>query len=141
MQRQVSNGWLVLMFWVPVIALVLGLVLGCAATDAGASRPIAPPAQAELRRLVAQELDDDSRFDSFGAVDSGEARRMAAVFRPVLASVVARECRTAGAESMDCTLDVVLSFPAMGGRESHTTWERRLRREQGGWQIVGQSQP
>lgn len=139
MQRQASNWWVILL-WVPVVALVLGVMLGCATTEPAAGRAIAPPAQADLRRLVAQELDADSRFDAFNGAES-DARLVATIFRPIVADVVARECRTAAAESIECTLDVVLSFPGMGGRESHTTLERRLRLVQGGWQIVGQPQP
>ena len=138
MQRQASNWWLVLL-WIPVLALVLGVVVGCAST--GAAPSIVPPTQADLRRLVAQEMDADSRFDSFGASDSSEARRIGAIFRPIVADVVALECRVAAAESLDCTLEVVLRFPAMGGRESHTYWDRRLRQVQGSWQIVSEVQP
>lgn len=136
MQRQASNWWLILV-WIPVVALVLGLLAGCASTGAGAA---APP-HADLHRLVAQELDTDPRFDSFAAVDSNDAQRIAAIFRPVLADVNAIDCRAAPANSVDCTLEVVLRFPAMDGRESRTYWDRRMRHEKGGWQLVGHAQP
>jgi hypothetical protein len=139
MQRQASNWWLILL-WVPVLALVLGLLAGCASTGTGSAATAAPP-NAELHRLVAQELDTDSRFDSFSAVESNDAQRIAAIFRPVLADVNAIDCRVAPANAVDCTLEVILRFPAMDGRESRTYWDRRLRHEKGGWQLVGHAQP
>jgi hypothetical protein len=140
MQRGASNWW-VLILWIPLFALVLGLIAGCASIDTGVVTAASQPTRAELRRLVAQELDADSRFDSFGASESTDARTIAAVFRPVLADVNALACRIAPAASLDCTLEVVLRFPAMDGRESRTYWERRLRLEPGGWRLVGQAQP
>ena|SRR5205823_4021744 len=138
MQRQASNWWVILL-WIPVVALVVGLAVGCASIGAGVTA--AQPSHADLHRLVAQELDTDSRFDSFAASGSNDARRMAAMFRPVLADVSAIDCRAAPAASVDCTLEVVLRFPAMDGRESRTYWERRLRQVQGNWQLVGLAQP
>src|ERR1700741_5038423 len=135
MQRQISNWWLVIL-WVPVVALVIGLMAGGATTEERGVTLIVPPSHAELERLVAQELDMDSRFDSFAASDSSDARRIAAIFRPVLANVNALDCRAAPAKTVDCTLEVVLRFPAMDGRESRTYWERRLRQVQGAWQVV-----
>ena len=140
MQRQTSTWWLIIV-WIPVLALVFGLLAGCATTGEVAAAPVSQPSHAELRRLVAQELDVDSRFDSFGASEDTDARRIAAIFRPVLAEVNAIGCRAAPAKSLDCTLEVVLRFPAMDGRESRTYWERRLRQVQGGWQLIGQAQP
>jgi hypothetical protein len=139
MQRQASTWWL-LILWIPVLALVFGLLAGCATTGEVAAAPL-QPSRAELQRLVAQELDVDSPFDSFGASENTDARRIAAIFRPVLAEVNTIGCRVAPAKSLDCTLEVVLRFPAMDGRESRTYWERRLRQVQGGWQLVGQAQP
>ena len=140
MQRQASTWWLVLL-WIPVVALVLGLVVGCAGTGTGFGAPPVQPSHADLQRLVAQELDVDSRFDSFEASESMDARRMATIFRPVLAEVNAIDCRAAPAEAVDCTLEVVLRFPAMDGRVSRTYWERRLRQVHGNWQLVGLAQP
>jgi hypothetical protein len=139
MQRQASNWWLILL-WIPVLALVLGLVAGCATTDAIGTAALVQPTHADLQRLVAQELDANSRFDSFGAAENADARRIAAIFRPVLADVTAVDCRVAPAGSVDCMLEVVLRFPAMDGRESRTYWERRLRQVQGSWQLIGQTQ-
>lgn len=139
MQRQTSN-WLLILVWVPVLALVLGLLAGCATVGGGSAATAAPP-HSDLHRLVAQELDADPRFDSFAAVESNDAQRIAAIFRPVLADVNAIDCRVAPANSVDCTLEVVLRFPAMDGRESRTYWDRRLRHEKGGWQLVGRAQP
>lgn len=141
MQRRVMIGWLGLL-WFPVIALVLGVMAGCASTDASQPARAAAPAKADLRRLVAQALDADPPFDSFAAVASADAHRVAAAFRPVLADVTARECRPARVvDGIDCTLEVVLRFPAMGDRESTTTWERRLRRVEGEWRIAAQTAP
>lgn len=140
MRRVASNWWLVLL-WIPVLALALGLVVGCASLDSDTAQAIAPPTHAELQRLVALELDANSRFDSFGASDNQDARRIATIFRPVLADVTAVDCRAAPAHSLDCTLEVVLRFPAMDGRESRTFWERRLQQTQAGWHLVGQAQP
>jgi len=140
MQRQASTWWLILL-WIPVVALVLGLVVGCASTGTGFGAAPVQPSHADLQRLVAQELDVDSRFDSFEASESMDARRMATIFRPVLAEVNAIDCRAAPAEAVDCTLEVVLRFPAMDGRESRTYWERRLRQVHGNWQLVGLAQP
>jgi hypothetical protein len=135
MDRRVSNWWLAL-FWIPVLALVVGLMLGCATPGASEAPVLAAPPKAELRRLVAQTFNADSPFDSFAAQGT-EAQRVAAVFRPVVADVTARECRAVTAESLDCTLEIVLQFPEMGGRESRTTWERRLRHSPAGWRILG----
>ena len=140
MQRQLSNWWLILL-WVPVVALVLGLVAGCAATGTGETRRVAKPSHADLQRLVAHELDVNSPFDSFAASANTDARGVAAIFRPELADVSALDCRAAPAKSVDCTLEVTLRFPAMDGRESRTYWERRLRQVEGSWQMVGQAQP
>jgi hypothetical protein len=141
MLRRIPNWWLILL-WIPVVALALGLVSGCATTAGDATAPVkAQPSHAELQRLVAQELDADSRFDSFAAADSNDARQIAAIFRPVLADVNALDCRAAPAGSLDCTLEVVMRFPGMDGRESRTYWERRLRQIQGHWQLVGLAQP
>jgi hypothetical protein len=140
MQRQVSNWWLIL-FWIPVVALVFGLVAGCTSIGAGPGAAPVQPSHADLQRLVAQELDVDSRFDSFEASENKDARLMATIFRPVLADVNAIDCRAAPAEAVDCTLEVVLRFPAMDGRESRTYWERRLRQVHGSWQLVGLAQP
>jgi hypothetical protein len=140
MQRQASNWWLVLL-WIPVLALVLGLLAGCAATGAGGATAPVQPTRADLRRLIAQELDVNSRFDSFAAAENADARRIAAIFRPVVEDVNPINCRAAPAESLDCKLEVILVFPAMDGRESRTYWERRLRQVGGDWQLVGQHQP
>ncbi len=140
MERRTSIWWLGLL-WIPVFALVLGLVVGCAGADPRSARAVDAPPKAELRRLVAQAMDNDSPFDTFAATHDDEAQRVAAVFRPVVSDVTARECRAAGAQNLDCTLEVILQFPAMGGRETQTTWERRLRHVQGTWQIVGVAAP
>jgi hypothetical protein len=140
MRRQVSSLWWVLL-WIPVFALVLGLVVGCAAESGAAELAPVQPSHAELREMVAQELAANSRFDSFGASHSADARQVAALFTPVLADASAVDCRAAPGQTLDCTLEVVLQFPAMGGRESRTYWERRLRREPGGWRLVGEAQP
>ena len=95
MQRHVSNWWLILL-WIPVIALVLGLVAGCASTSAGPARAPAQPSHADLKRLVAQELDANSRFDSFASAENTDARGMAALFRPVLADVNTLGCSHGG---------------------------------------------
>jgi hypothetical protein len=135
MQRHVSKWWLILL-WIPVFALVLGLVAGCASTSAGPVGASAQPSHADLERLVAQELDANSRFDSFAASENTDARGMAAIFQPVLADVNTLGCRAAPAHSVDCTLEIVMRFPAMDGRETRTYWERRLRQVQGSWQWV-----
>ncbi|HTT13890.1 MAG TPA: hypothetical protein VMG60_23730 [Burkholderiaceae bacterium] len=140
MQRRISNVWLVLL-WIPVLALVLGLVAGCAATDSAAGPVPARPSHDDLQRLVAQELDTDSRFDSFAASESADARQVAAIFQPILADVNAIDCRAAPGQSVDCTLEVVMRFPGLDGRESRTYWERRLRQVEGNWQVVGLTQP
>jgi hypothetical protein len=137
MQRRVSNWWLIL-FWIPVVALAL--VAGCATTSAGSEAAPVQPSHEELQRLVAEELDADSRFDSFAAANS-DARQVAAQFRPELADVNAIDCRAAPGESVDCTLEVVMRFPGMDGRESRTYWERRLRHVGGDWKLVGLTQP
>lgn len=140
LQRRVSSWWLILLL-VPAVALVLGVVAGCSSTGVGPAAAPLQPSHAELQRLVAQELDVDSRFDSFAAADSNEAQRIAAIFRPVLADVNTIACRAAPAQSVDCTLEVIMRFPAMDGRESRTYWERRLRQVEGKWQWVGVAQP
>jgi len=140
MQRQASIWWLILL-WIPVVALVLGLTVGCASVGAGSAVAPVQPSSAELQRLVAQEMDVNPRFDSFAAAENADARQVAAAFRPEVANVNAVDCRAAPAQSVDCTLEVVLRFPAMDGRESRTTWERRLRQVQGNWQLVSQAQP
>lgn len=140
MQRQASNWWLVLL-WVPALALVLGLLAGCAATGTTTVAAPVQPTRADLRRLIAQELDTNSRFDSFAAAESTDARRIAAIFRPVVEDVNTIDCRAAPGDSVDCTLEVILVFPAMDGRESRTYWERRLRQVRGGWQLIGEHQP
>jgi hypothetical protein len=140
MQRQFPTWWLALL-WIPVLALVLGLVAGCASPGGAASSPRIQPSHADLQRLVAQELDTNSPFDSFAAANNNDAEGVAAIFRPVLADVNALDCRAAPAQSVDCTLEVVLRFPGMDGRESRTYWERRLRHIEGSWQLVGQAQP
>jgi hypothetical protein len=140
MQRQFPNWWAILL-WIPVFALVLGLVAGCASTVTGPTAAPSQPSHAELQRLVAQELDANSRFDSFAASESSDAQRIAAIFRPVLADVNTIGCRAAPGGSVDCTLEVVMRFPGMDDRESRTYWERRLRRVQGNWQWVGLAQP
>ena len=137
MERRMSTWWLAL-FWIPVIALVFGLLVGCASEQPGRALSVATPTKADLRRLVAQELDADSPFDTFAASANTEAAAVAAIFRPVVADVTAHDCRAAAPESIDCTLEVILQFPAMGGRESHTTLERRLRHGQGGWHLITQ---
>src|SRR5436853_5442478 len=101
MQRGSSNWWLLLL-WLPLLALVPGLIAGCASIDTNDVPARSQPTRAELRQLVAQELDADSRFDSFGASASTDARSIAAVFRPVLADVKALVCRVAPAASLDC---------------------------------------
>ncbi len=139
MERRMSIWWLGLL-WVPVLALVLGLMAGCATADAPQQAHLPAPGKAELRRLVALALDADSPFDTFAAVPSADAHRVAAVFRPVVADVTARECRAARTrDAIECTLDVVLRFPAMGGRESATTWERRLTRVEGEWRMAAEA--
>ena len=140
MERRISNWWPFLL-WIPVVALVLGVLAGCATTD---GRPVAAaphPSHDDLQRLVAQELDADSRFDSFAAAGNTDAREIAAIFRPVLADVNAIDCRAAPGPSVDCTLEVVMRFPGLDGRESRTYWERRLRQIDGSWQLVGLTQP
>jgi hypothetical protein len=139
MQRRVSNWWLILL-WIPVVALAFGLVAGCASTSVGSRAAPIQPSHERLQRLVEQELDADSRFDSFAA-GSNDARQVAARFRPVLADVNAIDCRAGPGESVDCTLEVVMRFPEMDGRESRTYWERRLRHVGGDWQLVGLAQP
>jgi hypothetical protein len=134
MDRRTSPWWLIVL-WIPAIALVLGVLLGCA--SGSARPPLAQPTRAELHRLIAAELAADSRFDSFGAAHNPAAHRMAASFRPVLADVLAIECRAADGASLDCTLEVVLHFPELDGRETRTVWERRLRQVAEGWRIVG----
>lgn len=142
MQRQTSTWWLLLLLWIPVLALVLGLVAGCASAGApGAAAAPVQPTRADLRRLIAQELASDSRFDSFAAAESTDARRIAAIFRPVVEEVNALDCRIAPGDSVDCRLEVILVFPAMDGRESRTYWERRLRQVRGDWHLVGHHQP
>jgi hypothetical protein len=140
MPRHVSNGRLP-RHWIAAVACALGLAAGCASTGAGTSAALPQPTHADLQRLVAQEIEADSRFDSFGASDNADAHRLAATFKPVLADVHALDCRAAPAGSVDCTLEVILRFPAMDGREARTFWERRLRQVQGSWQWVGQAQP
>ena len=140
MQRQISNWWLILL-WIPVLALVLGLVAGCAASGSTERIDMPRPSHDDLERLVAQELATDSRFDSFGAAHSADASQVAAGFRPVLADVSAIDCRAAPAQSLDCTLEVVMRFPGLDGRESRTYWERRLRQVEGNWQVIGLTQP
>jgi len=140
MERRISKWWPILL-WVPLVALVLGVLAGCASTG---GEPVAPPPrppQEELQRLVAQELDADSRFDSFAAAGNTDAREIAANFQPVLAEVNAIDCRAAPGPSVDCTLEVVMRFPGLDGRESRTYWERRLRQIEGNWQLVGLTQP
>jgi hypothetical protein len=139
MQRRVSDWWLIL-FWIPVVALALGLVAGCATTSGESEAVPVQPSHEELQRLVAEELDADSRFDSFAAANS-DARQVAARFRPELKDVNAIDCRAGPGESVDCTLEVVMCFPGMDGRESRTYWERRLRHVGGDWQLVGLAQP
>jgi len=140
MQRRMSNWWLLLL-WIPLIALAIGLLAGCAGVEPVNQAAAVPPSRSELKQLIARELDEDSRFDSFVASENSDARRMAAIFRPVLADVNALDCRAAPAHTLDCTLEVVMRFPAMDGRESRTTWERRLRQDADGWRLVGQTQP
>ena len=140
MERRISNWWPVLL-WIPVVALVLGVFAGCATTDVQPVASAPHPSHDDLQRLVAQELDADSRFDSFAAAGNTEAREIAAIFRPVLADVNAIDCRAAPGSSVDCTLEVVMRFPGLDGRESRTYWERRLRQIEGNWQLVGLTQP
>lgn len=134
MDRRTSPWWLIAL-WIPPIAVVLGVLLGCAGR--GGRAALAPPARAELQRLVAAELAADSRFDSFGASGNPAAHRLAASFRPVLADVTLLACRAANGAALDCTLEVVLRFPDLDGRETRTVWERRLRPAAGGWRFVG----
>jgi hypothetical protein len=133
MDRRTSPWWLIVL-WIPAVALVLGVLFGCAT---GSRVAPAQPTRAELQRLIGAELAADSRFDSFGASGNVAAHRMAASFRPVLADVVPIECRATNGAAVDCTLEVVLHFPELGGRESRTVWERRLRQSPDGWRIVG----
>lgn len=122
-------------------ALAAILLSGCA-TDGDRSLEDAAlqPTSGELRRLIAAELAEDPRFDSFAA-SSMAARRMAASFDPVLAGVNKLGCRPAHAARVDCTIEVILRFPGLDGRESRTVWERRLRLGDDGWQLVGREQP
>jgi len=139
MQRRISNWWLIL-FWIPAVALAVGLVAGCATTSPGSEAAPVQPSHEELQRLVAEELDADTRFDSFAAANS-DARQVADQFRPELADVNAIDCRAGPGGSVDCTLEVVMRFPGMHGRESRTYWERRLRHVGKDWQLVGLAQP
>lgn len=133
MDRRTSPWWLIVL-WIPALALVLGVLLGCA--SGGRAVP-AQPTRAELHRLIAAELAADSRFDSFGASRNAAAHRMAGSFLPVLADVIPIECRAANGAAVDCALEVVLHFPELDGREARTVWERRLRLAADGWRIVG----
>lgn len=127
---------MVLVLWIPLLALVLGVVLGCATAGGGAT---AAPSRAELQRLVAAELAADARFDSFGTSANAAAHRLAASFRPVLVDVAPVACRAIDGASADCTLEVVLRYPDLDGRETRTLWERRLTRGATGWRLLGQA--
>jgi hypothetical protein len=122
--------------------LAVVLATGCATGGAGHGQPPAGlPSEADLRRVIAAELAADSRFDSFAATNNAAAQRMAANFSPVLASLTRLGCRAAPAASVDCTLEIVLQFPGLGGKESRAIWERRLRLGPDGWQLVPRALP
>jgi hypothetical protein len=122
--------------------LAVALATGCATGVAQRGQPpVELPSEEDLRRLIAAELASDSRFDSFAATNNAAAQRMAANFSPVLSSLTRLGCRAASAASVDCTVEIVLQFPRLGGKEARAIWERRLRLGPDGWQLVTRALP